>query len=55
MVTRDFVEFVVREKATEGSFTHKLAQWFEHGSLTIDTGRQKMKARLCTRKHARLC
>jgi hypothetical protein len=39
------VEFVVREKATPGSFTQKLAHWFEHGSLTVDTGREKLKVK----------
>jgi hypothetical protein len=45
VVTRDFVAYVIAEKATPGSFTHKLAHWFEHGTLSIDTGRQVMQVK----------
>lgn len=45
MVTRDFVAYVIAEKATQGSFTEKLARWFEFGTLSIDTGRQVIQVK----------
>lgn len=45
VVTRQFVQFVLDEMALAGSFTERLAHWFKHGSLEIDTGRQKMRVK----------
>jgi len=40
VLTRSFVEFVLREREVPGSLTHELAEWFQHGSLEIDVGKK---------------
>mmetsp|Transcript_34954 Transcript_34954/g.71326 ORF Transcript_34954/g.71326 Transcript_34954/m.71326 type:complete len:464 (+) Transcript_34954:106-1497(+) len=45
VVTRSFVTFLLDEMARKDSFTERLAHWFEHGSLEIDTGRRKMRVK----------
>lgn len=45
VVTATFVNFVLDELEKKGSFTERLAHWFEHGSLEVDTGRHKMRVK----------
>jgi hypothetical protein len=45
VVSHAFVAYVIREVAVEGSFVQKLANWFEHGTLEIDTGREMRRVK----------
>mmetsp|Transcript_21345 Transcript_21345/g.48150 ORF Transcript_21345/g.48150 Transcript_21345/m.48150 type:complete len:380 (+) Transcript_21345:560-1699(+) len=45
VVSAAFVRFVIAELLDSRSFTAQLADWFAHGTLVIDTGRENLRVR----------